>query len=322
MASLSNVDQITNLHKNNELQLLCFRLEKDKDLYGVNVFKIREVIKYKGGITMITHNTSSLVEGLITMRELTIPLIDLRKWFYYDPRLPGRDLRQYAIVREKDDEDIIMICEFSRWKIGVRIYEADRILNKKWTEIEQTSGLSTSTTQNSQLVSRTRYFDGSLVQIVDIEKMLVEAFPWIETEKEEEMKRLQRFDIDKDILLADDSPSVLKTMRNILQNAGVHHQDFPNGQRLLDYIFSPTTNIDKIGMVITDLEMPEASGFEVIKQLKANPATAHIPVVVNSSMSGSSNEELARSLNADDFISKSQPMQVEECIRKFLMKNK
>ena len=89
MASLSNVDQITNLHKNNELQLLCFRLEKDKDLYGVNVFKIREVIKYKGGITMITHNTSSLVEGLITMRELTIPLIDLRKWFYYDPRLPS-----------------------------------------------------------------------------------------------------------------------------------------------------------------------------------------------------------------------------------------
>ena len=30
----------------------------------------------------------------------------------------------------------------------------------------------------------------------------------------------------------------------------------------------------------------------------------------------------ASELNADDFISKSQPMQVEECIRKFLMKNK
>ena len=68
--------------------------------------------------------------------------------------------------------------------------------------------------------------------------------------------------------------------------------------------------------------MPEAIGFEVIKQLKANHAKEHIPEVVNSSMSGSSNEELARSLNADDFISKSQPMQVEECIRKFLMKNK
>lgn len=319
MASLSNVDQITNLHKNNELQLLCFRLEKDKDLYGVNVFKIREVVKYKGGITMVTHNSSSLVEGLITMRELTIPLIDLRKWFYYDPRFPNRDLRQYAVHREKGDEDIIMICEFSRWMIGVRIYEADRILNKKWTEIEQTSGIGAAA-QNSKLVSRTRYFDGSLVQIVDIEKMLVEVFPWIESEKEEEMRRLQRFDIDKEILLADDSPSVIKTMSNILHSAGLRYQTFPNGQKLLDYVFSTSTDIDRIGMVITDLEMPEASGFEVIKQLKTNPSTAHVPIVVNSSMSGSSNEELARSLNADDFISKSNPLEIEECVRRFLVK--
>ncbi len=319
MASLSNVDQITNLHKNNELQLLCFRLEKGKDIYGVNVFKIREVVKYKGSLTIITHDSSSLVEGLITMRELTVPLIDLKKWFHYDPHMPHKDLRPYAIQRDKGQEDIVMICEFSRWTVGVRIYEADRILNKKWTEIEQTSGIG-ATAQNSKLVSRTRYFDGSLVQIVDIEKMLVEVFPWIENEKEEEMRRLQRFNCDKDILLADDSPSVLKTMRNILTSTGLHYHDFPNGQKLLDYVFNPSTNIDKIGMIITDLEMPEASGFEVIRQLKSNSKTAHIPIIVNSSMSGSSNEELARSLSADDFISKSQPMQIEECIRKFLMK--
>ncbi|RAX58022.1 chemotaxis protein CheV [Helicobacter monodelphidis] len=318
MANLSNVDQITNLHRNNELQLLCFRLEKGKDLYGVNVFKIKEVVKYRGSLTVVTHDGTSLVEGLITMRELTIPLIDLRKWFYYDPQFKARDLRQYAIKREKGEEDIVMICEFSRWTVGVRIYEADRILNKKWTEIEQNVGFG-ATGQNSKLVSRTRYFDGSLVQIVDIEKMLVDVFPWIETEKEEEMKRLQRFHSDKDILIADDSPSVLKTMRNILSKAGLHYRDFPNGQKLLNYIFNANTNIDRIGMVITDLEMPEASGFEVIKQLKNDPSTSHIPIVVNSSMSGSSNEELARSLNADDFISKSQPMQVEECIRRFLV---
>ena len=89
MSNLSNVDQITNLHRNNELQLLCFRLEKDKDLYAVNVFKIREVVKYRGDITVVSHDSSSLIEGLITIRELTIPLIDLRKWFYYDASAVG-----------------------------------------------------------------------------------------------------------------------------------------------------------------------------------------------------------------------------------------
>ena len=82
MENLSKIDQITSLHKNNELQLLCFRLDAKSDLYATNVFKIREVIKYDGDITAISYEKSSLIEGLITIRGLTIPLIDLKKWFY------------------------------------------------------------------------------------------------------------------------------------------------------------------------------------------------------------------------------------------------
>ena len=157
MSNLSQVDQVTNLHKNNELQLLCFRLEKGKDLYAVNVFKIREVVKYRGVITIVSHEPSSLVEGLITIRELTIPLIDMRKWFFYDSANKTKDLRPYKIQQDGSD-DIVMICEFSRWTIGVRVYEADRILSKKWTEIEQSTG-SVGSNPTSKLVSRTRYFD-------------------------------------------------------------------------------------------------------------------------------------------------------------------
>ena len=172
---MSKIDQVTSLHKNNELQLLCFRLEKDRDLYAVNVFKIREVIKYNGALTIVSHEPNTLVEGLITIRDLTIPLIDMKKWFYYDPRQKDRALRSHSINRNKGEDDIIMICEFSRWTIGVRIYEADRILNKRWTEIEQSVGVG-GNGQNGKLVSRTRYFDGRLVQVVDIEKMLTDVF--------------------------------------------------------------------------------------------------------------------------------------------------
>lgn len=318
MSKLSQIDQVTNLHKNNELQLLCFRLEKDKDLYAVNVFKIREVIKYRGVITIVSHENSSLVEGLITIRQLTIPLIDMRKWFYYDPSLKSKDLRPYKIQKAGED-DIIMICEFSKWTIGVRVYEADRILNKKWTEIEQSSGVGAGA-NSGKLVSRTRYFDGKLVQVVDIEKMLTDVFPWIEQEKEDEMQKVSQIKTNKVILLADDSPSVLKTMQIILNRIGIEHYDFVNGKRLLEFLEMPSTNIDNIGMIITDLEMPEASGFEVIKQVKANSNWKHIPIVVNSSMSGSSNEEMAMSLKADSFISKSNPLEVEAAINNFMIK--
>ncbi len=317
--AMSNIDQVTNLHKNNELQLLCFRLEKGRDLYAVNVFKIREVVKYNGTITIVGHEPNSLVEGLITIRELTIPLIDMRKWFFYDPAIPSKDLRNYAVQREKNEDDIIMICEFSRWTIGVRIYEADRILNKKWTEIEQSTGVGGSN-GNGKLVSRTRYYDGKLVQVVDIEKMLVDVFPWIEEEKNKEMESIHQIQTTKKVLLADDSPIVLKTMQAILNRLGIAHLDFINGQKLLDYLFNPETDINDIGLIITDLEMPEASGFEVIKQVKTNAISKHIPIVVNSSMSGTSNEEMALSLDADDFISKSNPIQIEKAVNKLMLR--
>ena len=298
---------------------MCFRIEKDKDLYAVNVFKIREVVKYRGDITVVSHDSSSLIEGLITIRELTIPLIDLRKWFYYDASDRAKDLDGYGVKREPGEDEVIMICEFSKWTVGVRIYEADRILNKKWTEIEQSAGIGNSGL-NSKLVSRTRYFDGRLVQVVDIEKMLVDVFPWIEDEKNVEMNKIKEIVTDHEVLLADDSPSVIKTMQNILNKLGVSYKSFVNGQKLLDYVFAEGTDISRIGIIITDLEMPEASGFEVIRQIKANPLTSRIPVVVNSSMSGSSNEDMARSLNANEFISKSNPVEVEDALRRLMIK--
>ncbi len=317
--AMSNIDQVTSLHKNNELQLLCFRLEKGRDLYAVNVFKIREVVKYNGAITIVSHEPNSLVEGLITIRELTIPLIDMRKWFFYDPAIPSKDLRNYSVKRNKGEDDIVMICEFSKWTIGVRIYEADRILNKKWTEIEQSAGVG-GNSGNGKLVSRTRYYDGKLVQVVDIEKMLIDVFPWIEEEKNKEMENIGQVTSTKKILLADDSPIVLKTMQSILNRLGVVHLDFINGQKLLDYLLSPDTDINDVGLIITDLEMPEASGFEVIKQVKSNADLRHIPIVVNSSMSGTSNEEMALSLNADEFISKSNPVEIEKAVNELMLR--
>ncbi|MCQ2869820.1 chemotaxis protein CheV1 [Helicobacter pylori] len=315
--SLASIDQVTSLHKNNELQLLCFRLGKNKDLYAVNVFKIREVVKYHGNLTIISHENNSLVEGLIIIRELTIPLIDMKKWFYYDSQNKNKDLRPYRIEKEKGEDDIVMICEFSRWTIGVRIYEADRILSKKWTEMEQSAGLGGSA-GNNKLVSRTRYFDGRLVQVVDIEKMLIDVFPWIEDEKHSDLETLSKIHSNQCVLLADDSPSVLKTMQMILDKLGVKHIDFINGKTLLEHLFNPTTDVGNIGLIITDLEMPEASGFEVIKQVKNDPLTSKIPIVVNSSMSGSSNEDMARSLKADDFISKSNPKDIQRVVKQFL----
>lgn len=319
MANLSNIVQVTNLHRNNELQLLCFYLEEQGDIYAINVFKVREIIKYKGLVTKVTYENDSLIEGLITIRGINIPLLDMRKWFFYNASDPHKDLREFGVSDTREEGAIIMICEFSKWTIGIRIYQADRILNKKWEEIEQGIDLS-SDLRNGKFVSRTRYFDERLVQIVDVEKMLIDVFPWIESEKQKEIDLVSSVRSDKTILIADDSPIVLKTLQAILDRLKIRHFSFYNGRDLLNYVKGLGEDIDNIGLIITDLEMPETSGFEVIRQIKENPITSHIPVVVNSSMSGNSNEEMARSLDANGFISKSNPKEIEGILRYFLEK--
>jgi len=302
---MNDIDTITTLHLRNEAQFFTFNLEEDGDLYAINIFKIKEIVKYEKEFIDIISDIP-FVEGLIIMRDFNIPVIDMRKWFYY--KGININLDKYAVPT---DNKIIMICDFSGILVGIRIYSAQRILTKKWEEITRSEE-----NPSQKVIGHTKYFDNRIVQIVDVEKMAVEAFPWIEEEKEQELKNITKIELKKLVLIADDSKAVLKIMSKIMEKLELKYKTFNNGEELLKFLF--TTSPDKIGVIITDLEMPVTSGFEVIKQIKNNNYYSHIPIIVNSSMSGKSNEEMAKSLNADGFVSKSNPKEIEESIKKTL----
>ena len=123
---------------------------------------------------------------------------------------------------------------------------------------------------------------------------------------------------DELVLVAEDSRSALKALTNVLDRFGVRYHTFDNGRKLLDHIHAHT--LKGVGLIITDLEMPETSGFTVIRELKGNSATAKVPIVVNSSMTGNSNQEMAKQLNADGFIGKTNPREVAHYLQLFLGK--
>ena len=68
---------------------------------------------------------------------------------------------------------------------------------------------------------------------------------------------------------------------------------FDNGKLLVEYIESLHEDALSIPAIITDIEMPEMSGFTVVKILKDDSVTKHIPIIVNSSMTGSNNKREA-----------------------------
>ena len=58
-------------------------------------------------------------------------------------------------------------------------------------------------------------------------------------------------------------------------------------------------------VILTDVNMPNMTGVELCRLLKSSYETAHVPVVLFSSMSHEELEELARECEADGFLSKS-----------------
>ena len=90
-----------------------------------------------------------------------------------------------------------------------------------------------------------------------------------------------------EILLVEDNPSDAEmTLRALRRNNLVNRVHWvKDGAAALDFIFSG--NGEKPKLVLLDLKMPKVDGIEVLRRLKADPATQALPVVVMTS----SNEE-------------------------------
>lgn len=311
-----NIDELASLSKRNLLELLCFRISKNGTLFAINVFKVREAVKFSP-LTELP-KTNEAIEGLLTVREEVIPVIDLKKWLYENGEL--------QIVKDggdepRDKERQIIICEFNQTTIGVKIYKAEYIIRKNWNEIMVP--IAEGIGSKRKINNYTKNEKGDIVYIVDVEQMLSDIFPQIKQDIDNKTEFIDSFAIDKNkvVLIAEDSKVALRSLVSVLDKLGVNYRSFENGQLLLDYVDAKGNDLDDIGLVITDLEMPVASGFTVIKTLKENNKTSHIPIVVNSSMSGKSNQEMAKDLNADGFMPKTRPEDIARFVKEFLGEN-
>jgi len=81
---------------------------------------------------------------------------------------------------------------------------------------------------------------------------------------------------DYKILLVDDEPDILEILEYNLSKEGFCVYKAGNGRDAIALAMETEPH-----MIILDLMMPEMDGFAVLDALKANPDTAHIPVIVS-----------------------------------------
>ena len=100
------------------------------------------------------------------------------------------------------------------------------------------------------------------------------------------------------ILVVDDDPVIRQLARFVLNTGNYRITEVQNGREALDYVGRG----DPVSLMILDLDMPEVGGLDVLKELRANRATASLPVVV---LTGSSTSETAAmDAGADDYLGK------------------
>ena len=101
------------------------------------------------------------------------------------------------------------------------------------------------------------------------------------------------------ILVVDDTPDNIDLLRAVLED-DYRTKIAVNGERALKI----AAGGDQPDLILLDIMMPGMSGYDVCRALKADPATANIPVIFVTAMSEVADEQLGLALGAVDYITK------------------
>lgn len=103
----------------------------------------------------------------------------------------------------------------------------------------------------------------------------------------------------KRVLLIEDEPGIVEAIRFILSRNGWAVTCHGEGSDAVGLI-----RADPPDVVILDVMLPGRSGFDILRDLRADPATEALPVLMLSARSQAKDRDLALRLGASRFMAK------------------
>ncbi|OPF64330.1 chemotaxis protein [Hydrogenophaga sp. H7] len=313
--TLHDVNERAQLTSNNQFELMLFRLGEApgsdrRELFGINVFKVREILVMPK-ITGIA-NAPPQVLGVANIRGQIIPVIDL-------PAMVG--------CTPKRGHSILMVTEYARTTQAFAVEEVDEIVRLEWSDVLAAEG------NGGDLVTSIAKLAGEngstrLVQVLDVEQILRSVMPAAANETALDAVGDQVVLPPGSIVLAaDDSPVARMLIEQGLGAMGVSFVMTKTGQEAWDRLQSiddearaeGRSAADRVALVLTDLEMPVMDGFTLTRNIKQDPRFRSIPVVIHSSLTGSTNEAHVQSVGADAYVAKFVASELASALRKVLV---
>ncbi len=310
---LKNIDARTKLAGTNKLEILLFSLGTDlrtgrQETFGINVFKVREVMRTPA-ITAAP-DMPAAVKGMVSLRGILVPVVDLADFIGMQTETP---------------RDIMIVTEYNGHTQGFLVESVDTILRLDWSRMRVPPEMLTANL-GGLVTAVTELQDGRLVMMLDVERVLAETSKYDDDMVFQAIQPLGREGLT--VLYADDSSVARGQIEKTLSALGIRGLAAVNGrqawdelQKIANYADATGRRVkDLVSLVLTDVEMPEMDGYILTKNIKSDPRFAGVPVLMHSSLSSMSNQQLGRSVGVDEYVPKFEAQRLAETLTRLLLK--
>ena len=291
---MAAVDKRTQLAGHNRLELLMFKLGF-KQIYGINVFKVREVLQCPKLSTV--PQSHHVIRGIANIRGQTISVMDL-------------SLAIGGPAIEDIDNSFVIISEYNGSVQGFLVKEVDRIVNLNWKDILAPP---TGTASGSSYLTAVTHVDERMIEILDVERILSEVIGAKEEMSQDLLDQIDDSPALKNLVLVSDDSIVARKQvcKTLEEGMGLNTVVAKNGKEALDLLKGwaedNDPSLDRLVMVISDIEMPEMDGYTFTTEVRADPRLEHLYIVLHTSMSGVFNQSMVDKVGANKFIAKFDP---------------
>lgn len=283
---LESIDRSTQLAGHNRLALLLFRLD-DRQIFGINVFKVQEVIPCPQLSWMPASH--DLISGVADIRGRMIPVIDLRR----------------AIGEPSDDRAAhVIVTEYNRTIQGFLVRAVERIIHVNVENVLPPPG---GAGEGGYLTAITRYHD-ELVEIIDVEKVLADVVGEPPALSEALVEESRSEATRRRVLVVDDSRVARHQVERTLNQLGIECTLVNDGREALRYLQAlaakDTPVSESLQMVISDVEMPDMDGYTLTTEIRRDDRLKDLYVMLHTSLSGVFNNAMVQKVGANRFIAK------------------
>ena len=287
---------------------------KSPILYGVNVAKVREVIRLPNIVPCLTNAPEVL--GVFNLRGLPIPVINLAKALGYadEPISPTSQ---------------VIVTEFSKRLAGFIVAGTKRIRRVSWDKVLPPSSDAFNTITGMMLIENQDF-----IFILDFERILLDIeqrsgghspTPYhvndsiqshiIASQAQGTMGMGQNNEKQKPLVLViDDSSTARKAISEMLRALNLDVMEFSNGEVAWNEMSSESGLSSRIKLIVSDVEMPKLDGYSLVKRIRGNPILKNLPIILHSSLTGDVNRERAKQAGANAYVGKLNKKEMIEAL--------